>query len=88
MSKEKGVLLTWSRCGTSVFLKELESNIKEIDGGYTQSVKPKYEPAPPGWSTKYIGDSCFSCYDLCPSCTIDSDKVFSEFWKSASIISI
>lgn len=79
MSKEKSILLTCSRCGTSVFLKELESNIKEIDGGYTQfkkyypTVKPKYEPAPPGWSTKYIGDSCFGCYDLCPSCTIDSE---------------
>lgn len=88
MSKEKGIRLTCSRCGASVFLKELKSDTKETDGGYTTYVKPKYETPPDGWTFKYIGNDAYSCYDLCPSCDSDFDKMFREFWMSDSVGSV
>lgn len=80
MSTQRGIRIECDRCGEQIFLKELEVEEKETDGGFTRWNKYKYEEKPKDWHRVYLGSGCCS-YDLCQECYSMWSDMSREFWK-------
>ena len=74
MGSQRGKLITCDRCGESIFLKELEVNEKETDGGFTRWNEYKYENIPEGWKNVNFGLLFNPGYMLCQHCHELFDK--------------
>lgn len=68
MSKVNGRMVTCDRCDTQIFLKHVGDG--EMDGGFTRY--NNFEPLPKGWGY-------YKCYDLCPDCFTEWNRLETEF---------
>lgn len=81
MSEQRGKLITCDRCGERIFIKELDVNEKETDGGFTRWNEYKYEDLPEGWGSVSFGKGWNSYSMLCPGCSELFEKYRDTFFK-------